>query len=179
MDPVQNQVHEDGQQWHDASNSAPPPDIPKVHSAPPSESAQTVISGAFFAGAHRFSINGGSFNHSNGDINQDIVNDHSNRSNFGNRYGDNRSNSNNRTNNYNAGYNDNRIHGSSHWTQATARTQYRLVLVEEVDLLSLQTFNRVNAASLLSLGRHTLGKTLYIDPLVHLRTVHLHTLMHG
>ncbi|KAJ3903710.1 hypothetical protein F5879DRAFT_989856 [Lentinula edodes] len=125
MDPVQNQVHEDGQQWHDASNSAPPPDIPKVHSAPHSESAQTVISGAFFAGAHRFSINGGSFNHSNGDINQDIVNDHSNRSNFGNRYGDNRSNSNNRTNNYNAGYNDNRIHGSSHWTQATARTQYR------------------------------------------------------
>ncbi|KAJ3981554.1 hypothetical protein F5890DRAFT_519746 [Lentinula detonsa] len=83
-----------------SSDPGSPPKSPQFRSAPSPDSAQTVISGAFFAGAHAFSINGGSFNNSNGDIHQDIVNDHSYRSNFGNRYGSNR------------------------WTQATARAQF-------------------------------------------------------
>ncbi|KAJ4490656.1 hypothetical protein J3R30DRAFT_118948 [Lentinula aciculospora] len=129
MNPFQNSQQSLDQKAVDGDNpesydSTPQQDIPKVRSTPPSESARTVISGAFFAGAHTFKIIDGSFNHTDGDMHQDIVYDHSHRSNFGNKYGDNHSNTNNRTNNYNGDYNVNRTHGSNYWTQASARTQY-------------------------------------------------------
>ncbi|KAJ3714338.1 hypothetical protein DFJ43DRAFT_883646 [Lentinula guzmanii] len=119
MDSHQSSVSEDH-----SSDPGSPPKSPQSRSTPSPDSARTLISGAFFAGAHSFSINGGSFNNSNGDIHQDIVNDHSYRSNFGNRYGDNLSNSSNRTSSYNADYNDNRRYESNRWTQTTARAQF-------------------------------------------------------
>ncbi|KAJ3997383.1 hypothetical protein F5050DRAFT_1435220 [Lentinula boryana] len=158
MDSHQSSVSEDH-----SSDPGSPPKSPQLRSTPSPDSAQTVISGAFFAGAHSFSINGGSFNNSNGDIHQDIVDDHSHRSNFGNRYGDNHFNSNNTTSSYNADYSMGLTNGlSPPQGHNFTMNKISLVLVKAVELLLLRT----TEAPSLFLRQHILVKST--DHLLHL-----------
>ncbi|KAJ3985965.1 hypothetical protein F5890DRAFT_1408247 [Lentinula detonsa] len=62
-----------------------PPQRPKT--APlQSEQSGSSVSGAFFAGAHNFDVNGGAFHNAAGDINSTVHNDHSAKSDFNNNY---------------------------------------------------------------------------------------------
>ncbi|KAJ3714569.1 hypothetical protein DFJ43DRAFT_1104027 [Lentinula guzmanii] len=62
-----------------------PPQRPKA--APlQSEQSGSSVSGAFFAGAHNFDVNGGAFHNAAGDINSTVHNDHSAKSDFNNNY---------------------------------------------------------------------------------------------
>ncbi|KAJ3789764.1 hypothetical protein GGU10DRAFT_383804 [Lentinula aff. detonsa] len=84
-----------------------PPQRPKT--APlQSEQSGSSVSGAFFAGAHNFDVNGGAFHNAAGDINSTVHNDHSAKSDFNNDYRG--------AARYNGAHND--YKGSSHYNGA-------------------------------------------------------------
>ncbi|KAJ3992083.1 hypothetical protein F5050DRAFT_1580251 [Lentinula boryana] len=62
-----------------------PPQRPKTVPLQ-SEQSGSSVSGAFFAGAHNFDVNGGAFHNAAGDINSTVHNDHSVKSDFNNDY---------------------------------------------------------------------------------------------
>ncbi|KAJ3876814.1 hypothetical protein F5051DRAFT_410491 [Lentinula edodes] len=87
------------QKWNEDKTKSPPPyngPSPRPYressqrrpgAAPlQSEDPKSTVSGAFFAGAHSFDINGGAFQNASGDINHTVNNDHSQKSDFNNNY---------------------------------------------------------------------------------------------
>nr|BAF56679.1 CIPA [Lentinula edodes] len=87
------------QKWNEDKTKSPPPyngPSPRPYressqrrpgAAPlQSEDPKSTVSGAFFAGAHNFDINGGAFQNASGDINHTVNNDHSQKSDFNNNY---------------------------------------------------------------------------------------------
>ncbi|KAJ3814551.1 hypothetical protein F5876DRAFT_32659 [Lentinula aff. lateritia] len=87
------------QKWNEDKTKSPPPyngPSPRPYhksserrpgAAPlQSESPKSTASGAFFAGAHNFDINGGAFQSASGDINHTVHNDYSHKSDFDNDY---------------------------------------------------------------------------------------------
>ncbi|KAJ3745695.1 hypothetical protein DFH05DRAFT_1396270 [Lentinula detonsa] len=113
-----------------------PPQRPKT--APlQSEQSGSSVSGAFFAGAHNFDVNGGAFHNAAGDINSTVHNDHSAKSDFNNDYRG--------AARYNGAHND--YKGSTNYNGAHSTSLFRLGMIVTAEcilylyLINVFTFN--------------------------------------